>query len=406
MKVKLIIVEDDREKLAKILRSLRESVGGLIDEPYLARDSKEAKRALIGGDFDLMILDLAIPPDAEAAPRTDGGVELLKEIRDRDLYTLPKEVVGLTAFEELRDEAKDIFARDLWSIIHYDPNSDGWAEQIIRKIKYIFASHRSTVSSAHEAFLCVLTALYEPELEAVLNLPWSWKELRVDSDEANYFEGEIVTASGNQRVVAGAASRMGMPAAGVFASKMLVHFRPKFLSMVGISAGIHGRCNLGDIVAADPAWDWGSGKFVLREGNSVFEAAPHQLGLHSAIRTRLEKLSRDSSFFDGLRQKWRGGKPDNALKLRIGPAASGATVLADSSRIPLIESQNRKLLAVEMETYAVYAAAWEGLLPQSMAFSLKSVCDFADHEKSDDYQHFAAYTSAETLKHFVEGFLL
>jgi nucleoside phosphorylase len=406
MKVKIIIVEDNRDKLAKILRSLRENVGTLIDEPFLARDTKEAKKALIDGSFDLMILDLSIPLDAEGPPLTGGGVDLLKEIRERSLYTLPKEVVGLTAFEELRDEAKDVFAQDLWSIIHYDPSSDGWAEQISRKIKYISASHRLQVSPSHEASLCILTALYEPELEAVLKLPWSWKDIRVDSDVANYFEGEIITSRGSHRVVAGAANRMGMPAAGVLASKMLMHFRPKFLAMVGISAGIHGRCNLGDIVAADPAWDWGSGKFIQKNGNSTFEAAPHQLGLHSAIRTKLERLSRDSGFFDSLRQKWPGAKPDTTLKLRIGPSASGATVLADATRIPLIAGQNRKLLAVEMETYAVYAAAWEGLLPQAMSLSLKSVCDFADHQKSDDYQHFAAYTSAETLKHFAENYLL
>jgi nucleoside phosphorylase len=406
MKVKIIIVEDDRDKLAKILRSLRESVGALIDEPFLARDSKEAKKALIEGNFDLMILDLSIPLDAEGPPLTGGGVALLKEIRERDLYTLPKEVVGLTAFEELREEAKNIFAQDLWSIIHYDPSSDGWAEQISRKIRYIAATNRLQVLPSHHAALCITTALYEPELEAVLKLPWSWKELRVDSDVANYFEGEILASGGSHRVIASAANRMGMPAAGVLASKMLMHFRPKFFAMVGISAGIHGRCNLGDIVAADPTWDWGSGKYIQKDGNSIFEAAPHQLGLHSAIRTKLERLSRDSKFFGSLRQEWPGSKPDTALKLRIGPSASGATVLADATRIPLIESQNRKLLAVEMETYAVYAAAWEGLLPQSMAFSLKSVCDFANHQKCDDYQHFAAYTSAETLRHFAENYLL
>jgi nucleoside phosphorylase/DNA-binding NarL/FixJ family response regulator len=405
MKIKVIVVEDNRDKLAKILRMLRENVATLIEEPFIARDAKEAKAALRDASFDLMLLDLSIPRDPEGAPLTGGGVELLKEIRERDLYSVPKEVVGLTAYEDLRDEAKDAFAEDLWAIIHYDASSDSWSDQIVRKIRHIAASQKLKSAASHGASLCIVTALYEPELEAVLKLPWSWKEINIDSDVANYFEGNIVTPRGSHRVIASAASRMGMPAAGVLASKMLMHFRPQFLAMVGISAGIHGRCNLGDVVAADPAWDWGSGKFVLKDGQSAFEAAPHQLGLHSAVRTKLEKLSRETTFFDTLRQEGPGPKPDTTLKLRIGPSASGATVLADASRLPLIETQNRKLLAVEMETYAVYAAAWEGLLPQSMALSLKSVCDFADHHKADDYQHFAAYTSAQTLRHFAESYL-
>jgi CheY-like chemotaxis protein len=98
MKIKVIVVEDNRDKLAKILIMLRENVGTLIDEPVIARDAKEAKAALKDASFDLMLLDLSIPRDPEGAPLTGGGVELLKEIRERDLYSVPKEVVGLTAF--------------------------------------------------------------------------------------------------------------------------------------------------------------------------------------------------------------------------------------------------------------------------------------------------------------------
>lgn len=53
----------------------------------------------------------------------------------------------------------------------------------------------------------------------------------------------------------------------------------------------------------------------------------------------------------------------------------------------------------------VFAAVEESLLPQPEAFSLKSVCDFADDEKDDRFQAYAAYTSANALRLFVEKYL-
>jgi nucleoside phosphorylase len=58
-----------------------------------------------------------------------------------------------------------------------------------------------------------------------------------------------------------------------------------------------------------------------------------------------------------------------------------------------------------MEAYGVYLAAQECSLPRPTCFSLKSVVDFADGDKNDRYQKYAAYTSAQTLKHFIETYL-
>ncbi len=43
--------------------------------------------------------------------------------------------------------------------------------------------------------------------------------------------------------------------------------------------------------------------------------------------------------------------------------------------------------------------------PQPKALIIKSVCDFADNEKSDKYQKFAAYTSCEFAKLMYEKYL-
>ena len=51
-----------------------------------------------------------------------------------------------------------------------------------------------------------------------------------------------------------------------------------------------------------------------------------------------------------------------------------------------------------MEAYGLMHAASHAAGNRPMAFSMKSVCDFADETKSDDIQAFASYMSAELLK--------
>lgn len=93
------------------------------------------------------------------------------------------------------------------------------------------------------------------------------------------------------------------------------------------------------------------------------------------------------------------------LKLRIGPMASGAAVLADGQTIEQIAFQHRNVIAVEMETYAIFATADESKMPRPIPFSMKSVVDFGDTKKNDSYQKYAAYTSAQALKIFMEKYV-
>jgi nucleoside phosphorylase len=80
-------------------------------------------------------------------------------------------------------------------------------------------------------------------------------------------------------------------------------------------------------------------------------------------------------------------------------------LLADGITTERIKQQHRQLLGIEMETYGVFAAAEEATDPRPIAFSMKSVVDFADANKDDCFQKYASFTSAQALKYFVENFL-
>jgi nucleoside phosphorylase len=352
-----------------------------------------------------MVLDISLPERPETLPIPDGGIKLLEEVLERDIYFKPREVVGLTAFTEVLESAGRRFAEDLWLVIQYDPTEDSWSHQLQRKVRHILLAKRAGPLPEYSNYLCILTALAAPELDAVLRIPWSWERLELPNDPSVYHRGSFVKDGQHRSVVAASAPRMGMTAAAILSMKMINCFRPRYIAMTGILAGVSGVCSLGDIVAADPCWDWGSGKHQVKGGVHEFAAAPYQANINSFLRSKLSLFSSTQSALDEIRRGWQGKKTATVLRMHIGPVASGASVLEDEKIADSIRQQHRKLIGIEMESYAVLAAAEEAPLPQPKAFALKSVCDFADTNKDDENQDYAAYTSAAALKIFVERFL-
>lgn len=403
--MKILVVEDDQAKLKAILSGLLVVPG--VTERCIdnARDANEAKQRLKVVSYDLMILDISLPLSSSLDPSPNGGLVLLDEITERDIYLTPREVVGLTAFPEVQGASDTRFSGELWRVLHYSTSSNDWLVQLQRKVKYIMESKvAQSQTEILSADVCIITALYAPELSAVLKLPWSWEALDLKGDPTEYQSGTVSCKSGVYKIVAASASRMGMPAAAVLAMKMIMAFKPKYIIMPGITAGIHGRVELGDVIVADPSWDYGNGKRSSSETGPFFQAAPHQINLDPFVRRNIQRLSQDVQGLNAIRIGWPAKTPP-LLTVHIGPLASGAAVLEDPEITQSIQGQHRKLLGVEMEAYGVFAAANDAPHPQPTVLVLKSVCDFANSQKSDDYQDYASYTSANVLKLFVENYL-
>jgi nucleoside phosphorylase len=405
--MRILVVDDDTAKLGKVFEAILAVPGINREEIFEARDAAGAKRALRERRFDLLILDMALPETADKLPSSGGGIALIREIERRGgRFNVPQHIVGLTAYEDVYQAAVTAFSGDMWTVLRFDLGDDSWRHAIQRRVRHIqLTLDNPGAIPDFQRDLAIVTALPTPELRAVLDLPWRWESTFLANDGTEYHEGTFIAGGASRRVVAAVAPRMGMAAAAALCSKMIEIFRPRYLAMTGITAGMRGRCNLGDPIAIDPSWDWGSGKWGYRDGSPVFLPAPHQLGLTSILRGKLGSLMRDTAVLAEIQAGFRDGSDRPTLRLHMGPVASGAAVLANSAVLAEVESQHRKLLGVEMEAYGVYAAASESSLPQPSAFVLKSVSDFADVEKGDLGQWYAAYTSAQTLRVFAEGHL-
>jgi len=70
-----------------------------------------------------------------------------------------------------------------------------------------------------------------------------------------------------------------------------------------------------------------------------------------------------------------------------------------------VSSQLETTRGLEMEGYGVAYAVDHSIEPRPKAIIAKSVCDFADSDKSDVYQKFVAHTSCEFLKMMIDEYL-
>ncbi|WP_198133810.1 hypothetical protein [Anaeromyxobacter dehalogenans] len=389
-------MDDDRLKTTLIRQALRELATDI--RVTGASNIVDALKLLRAESFDLLIVDLNVPMRKGESARPDGGVQLVELLR-RGRGPLPAHIVALTEYDDLASQHQKAFSGDLIYVVRFDRSSRAWSEAIGRKLLAIERSQAPRERGGYDYDLAVVTALTRVELEAVLELPISWRRRNVPEDDTIYHEGCLKRAEGDLRVIAAAAPEMGMPATTALAMKMICGFRPRYIAMVGIAAGLKG--GFGDVLIADISWDYGSGKFKERPDGKggVFEPGPTQLRLDARVRARLEDFSRDQTVAQRILHRWNGDPVPRQIEVAIGPVASGAAVVDSHEMIEQIRAQQRKVVGVEMETYGVFMAARNAPEPKPIALSFKSVSDFGS-QKGDDYQRFAAFTSAQFLYEF------
>ena len=223
--------------------------------------------------------------------------------------------------------------------------------------------------------------------------------LKVPNDPTTiYYEG-IVKISDNKQftIVAASAPKMGMTSSAILTTKICTHFQPKYLFMVGIAAGIKGKNNFGDILVSETTWDWGSGKSTVVDGKPFFAPDQTQVTTDESILAKLKYIKSQQQIFDSIKNNYAGKKPDSQLKMHIGPIATGSMVIEDDTIVEQIKVYQRKLIGVEMEIYGVMLATKYCTKPSPIGICLKSVCDFGNILKNDDWQYYAAYTSSKLM---------
>lgn len=402
--MKILIIEDNNAKVERIIDRIMAVNGTNRDDIEVAYTVSDGVEHLRSTNFDLLILDSLVPRRAGETATAESTVTLLTELRERATLRKPGHIIGLTAYDEGFRALQPIFAQQMWTIVRYSESSNDWSDQLAAAITWISQTKSAPLELAYRNDVCMVAALMTPEFDALLRNGWDWSSAEPLDDTMFVHRGRFSSGGREFTALAAACSKMGMISAALLASKLIQLERPKYIAMVGICAGVKGRTNYGDPVIADPCWDWQSGKHVAKDGESAFEIRPEQLPLDQTLRARWEQLKADKQYWTDLKARWTNA-PDTDLRLRMGPAVSGSSVLADEHVLNDIKRQHGGLTALEMEAYGVISAAFVASKPKPIAFSCKSVCDFADESKDDRWQAYAAYTSAMATTEFFNRYM-
>lgn len=389
--MKVLIVDDEIDKATAIVQAFAEA--GVVPSSIIHHTNASAARSeLQRSRFDLLIVDIRIPSILGQNLSDRGGFDFLDMLKADSNASIPAEVLFITGRDELVGLARTEAANRGAVLLEFSKPAV-WRPLLIGKANWHKLSGTRTPNcSMHVA---LITALNSPEFEAVQNLPYNWRPHRYVGDPTQYHFGQVSRSDIVINVVAACASRKGMPSSSALAAKMVSTFSPRYLIMAGICAGIEGKVSFGDVVVGDPTWDYGSGKRALQDdGSPVFQVAPYQAPLDPEIRAVAELISRDTVLLRSIKANWPGNTPEGILRAVVAPMASGASVLADNTIAREAFLQQRDLTAIEMEAYGVMAAVEYATAPKPLAVVVKSVCDFADPEKRDKWQAYAAYTSA------------
>jgi len=239
----------------------------------------------------------------------------------------------------------------------------------------------------------------EIEHDTVMKM-FDWSEFTVNGDEQKYYSATIHRGEKELAVVAAQQDEMGMCAAAVLSTKIINHFQPTYLIMPGIAAGtssIKGGEVYGDVLVADTVWNYSNGKYVdagkaeITYGTIGFIPRP----VHIEMDKKLVEILKTAIT-----------NPNNECHVHLGVLASGSTVVANRKLVDMqVISQFNNTLGLEMEAYGVAYAANHAVEPKPYAIIAKSVCDYADNRKNDDFQKFAAHTSCEFVQFLCEEIL-
>ncbi|KAF3291522.1 hypothetical protein TWF970_000736 [Orbilia oligospora] len=239
------------------------------------------------------------------------------------------------------------------------------------------------------------------------------------TDENTYTLGSIR----NHNVVIACLPKhaVGTSAAARVATQMFNIFPIKIGLMVGIGGGIPPKVRLGDVVVSTEWIQWDFGKVVE---NGKFQRTGKRNNLSTALLTAISKLETQHEMYgtkilqylDDLGKKYPNLAPKytsaNSLQdplgyiqnsekktgdvcVHYGLIASGNQVIKNAEfRDELNRDLGGDILCFEMEAAGLTSFPY---------IVIRGICDYADSQKNDDWQKYAAAVAAAYAKELLES---
>ena len=351
-----------------------------------------------------MILDIQLPTfDNNIEIDPEAGKKIVDEINKGTLIQRPARIIFLSAYNENYSEE---LVHGSGTTISYSQESEEWKKTLTNEVqKVVDGELKNFRRNEYDVAIITTTSI---EHEMVKKIADNWEDHHYHGD-STHFQKAIWERNGKKyKVISCKLNQMGMSAAATMTTKLIYEFTPKYIVMTGILGGVEKELSLGDIVVATKVWDYCSGKYDVSEeevksekdawkcfsptANSL-EADAHLINMEAADYTEvLNKIH--MNFF-----------PSQVItppKVFWGSVACGSSVIKNNSLIQnQVIDKDRKTLGIDMESYGLFYAVKNAIAPVPKALCVKSVSDFADKSKGDEYQKYAATTSSQFAKELV-----
>lgn len=263
-------------------------------------------------------------------------------------------------------------------------------------------NHREVLEVAHEMFnqsYALVNQGRRLDMERILIVSALEKELQpileaIDSplkprnmeqiDGRQYFIYEV---SATLTVICTSFFGMGQINAALAVKDAVNHYGVSKVILTGICGGIDREMKYGDIIISDQIVDYELAKIKSDDVQVRWNVYRSDFELVQSMR-----MFKSDSWFSYLKRIF----PDPEYKkpnVYSGIVLSGNKVIANNEEIKRFKKIWAKALAVEMEASGIAAALYQMKNAPSFVM-VKAICDFADSEKNDDWQEYAAYASA------------
>ena len=409
--MKILIADDSSDKIAVIMKTLKELPEYSMLEVDYTLDLISAKEHLMRTFYDLLILDLNMPVEIGDASNMTAGVEFIDEIMSIQQVKKPLDILVLSAFDSSLQSFKEQVEKSGFVALHFDALSTDWHAVLHSKVNHLLDCHlqRKYMPRLPECDVLIVTAV-PIETQAILSLEYEWRELPVEGDSTKYRHANVNSNGQSVSIIHVQLPKMGMTSASTMITKAIMYFDPQYIIMPGIAAGVGKDVNIGDILVATEIWDYSSGKYeeIIEAGEKRVRLSPDPrfISIPKTVSDRLEFYDY-TAVLKAIRNSYPSTAPSHELKIHFGQMACGPAVVASEEIVnQQVKAHARKALGLDMESYGVYYAAQTTTISGTKAIVAKSVCDFADKNKDDKNQEYAAYTSAQFAKYLIEIILL
>jgi CheY-like chemotaxis protein len=243
--MQILLIDDSLPKLEAITACIKSSVDDDELEIDVADCLAEAVGLVSRTKYDLIVMDLLLPFTKGGQP-VDASGEVSQMMSANELNRRSY-VISLSEYKGLVDEQKENFLLKGIILQHYDEGNGAWQKTL--------TSYIARVRSEVRLDFIVICAL-EDERDAF------------SFTLANCGEKHILQGLDCQNIqIEGLKGlcillpTMGLVEAAIVTTRAVDKFNPRLVAMSGVCGGYSKNSNMGQILIANPTWEYQSGKW-------------------------------------------------------------------------------------------------------------------------------------------------